>query len=172
MHYTKTNLFPLVFKILIMKKIILIIILAFLYSCKTKNAVTSSTEEKSIVVVKPNEVDATTKNRAYDLGSRLLAACNTSRFKPFSSEEATDKVRQNVTSEKISETCKKINFRNGKFISLDLIDVKHDEINEQYIFKYNINYEKKYFKRELTVFVNSDNKVSAISTKEVKPKPM
>ena len=155
-----------------MKKIILITILAFLYSCKTKNVVTSLTEEKSVVLVNPTEVNATTKNRAYDLGSRLLTACNTSRFKPFSSDEATDKVRQNVTPEKISETCKKINFRNGKFISLDLIDIKHDEINEQYIFKYNINYEKKYFKRELTVFVNADNKVSAMSTKEVKPKPM
>lgn len=154
-----------------MKKILLIIILVLLYSCKTKNAVTSSTEEK-FVIVNPTEVDATTKNRAYDLGTRLLDACNTSRFKAFSSEEATDKVRQNITPQKLSETCKKINFRNGKFISLDLIDIKHDEINEQYIFKYNINYEKKYFKRELTVFVNADNKVSAMSTKEVKPKPM
>ncbi|WP_395057955.1 hypothetical protein [Flavobacterium sp.] len=155
-----------------MKKIILIIVLVLLYSCKTKKTATSSVTEKSVVVVNPNEVDVITKNRAYDLGTRLLEACNTSRFKPFSSEEATDKVRQNVRPEKISETCKKINFRNGKFISLDLIDVKHDEINEQYIFKYNINYEKKYFKRELTVFVNADNKVSAMSTKEVKPKPL
>ena len=146
--------------------------MVFLYGCKTKNAVTSSTEEKSIVLVNPNEVGVITKTRAYDLGTRLLESCNTSHFKPFSSDEATDKVRQNVTPAKISETCKKINFRNGKFISLDLIDIKHDEINEQYIFKYNINYEKKYFKRELTVFVNADNKVSAMSTKEVKPKPM
>ncbi|SFB26763.1 hypothetical protein SAMN05660845_2298 [Flavobacterium swingsii] len=155
-----------------MKKIILIIVLVLLYSCKTKKTVTSLTEEKSIMLVNPNEVDAVTKDRAYDLGTRLLESCNTSRFKPFSSEEATDKVRQNITPAKLSETCKKINFRNGKFISLNLIDIKHDEINEQYIFKYNINYEKKYFKRELTVFVNSENKVSAMSTKEVKPKPM
>jgi hypothetical protein len=159
-------------KSLLMNKILLIIVLVFLYSCKTKKTTTSSTEEKSIVIVNASEVDAVTKNRAYDLGTRLLESCNTSRFKPFSSDEATEKVRENVTPSKISETCKKINFRNGKFISLDLIDIKHDEINEQYIFKYNINYEKKYFKRELTVFVNADNKVSAMSTKEVKPKPM
>ena len=155
-----------------MKKIILIIAVVFLYSCKTKKTATSATEEKSIVIVNPNEVESVIKNRAQDLGSRLLESCNTSRFKPFSSEEATDKVIQNITPQKLSETCKKINFRNGKFISLDLIDVKHDEINDQYIFKYNINYEKKYFRRELTVFVNADNKVSAMSTKEVKPKPM
>ncbi|MEO8236016.1 MAG: hypothetical protein ABI549_11425 [Flavobacterium sp.] len=155
-----------------MKKIILIITFVFLYSCKTQKTATSSTEEKSIVIVNPNEVESVIKNRAYDLGSRLLESCNTSRFKPFSSDEATDKVIQNITPQKLSETCKKINFRNGKFISIDLIEIKHDEINEQYIFKYNINYEKKYFKRELTVFVNADNKVSAMSTKEVKPKPM
>ena len=155
-----------------MKKIILIIAVVFLYSCKTKKTATSATEEKSIVIVNPNEVESVIKNRAQDLGSRLLESCNTSRFKPFSSEEATDKVIQNITPQKLSETCKKINFRNGKFISLDLIDVKHDEINDQYIFKYNINYEKKYFKRELTVVVDANNKVSAMSTKEVKPKPM
>lgn len=155
-----------------MKNILLIITLVFLYSCKTQKTATSATEEKTIFIVNPNEVKVITKNRAYDLGSRLLESCNTSRFKPFSSNEATDKVIQNITPQKLSETCKKINFRNGKFISIDLIEIKHDEINEQYIFKYNINYEKKYFKRELTVFVNADNKVSAMSTKEVKPKPM
>ena len=155
-----------------MKKILLIITLILLYSCKTKKIATSATEEKAIVLVNPNEVDAITKNRAYDLGSRLIESCNTSRFKPFSSEEATEKVRQNATPKILSETCKKINFRNGKFISLDLIEVKHDEINEAYIFRYNISYEKKYFKRELTVIVDSENIVSAISTKEVKPKFM
>lgn len=148
------------------------ITLVFLYSCKTPKTATSTAEEKSIVLVNPNDVSVTTKNRAQDLGSRLLESCNTSRFKQFSSEEATDKVIQNITPQKISETCKKINFRNGKFISIDLIEIKHDEIDDQYIFRYNINYEKKYFKRELTVFVNADNKVSAMSTKEVKPNPM
>ncbi|WP_394758541.1 hypothetical protein [Flavobacterium sp.] len=155
-----------------MKKILLIIVLIFLYSCKTKKTATSSVAEKSVVVVNPKEVDVLIKNRAYDLGTRLLESCNTSRFKVFSSEEATEIVRQNATPERLSETCKKIIFRNGRFISLQLIDVKHDEINEAYIFRYNITYEKKYFKRELTVIIDSENKVSAISTKEVKPKFM
>ena len=155
-----------------MRKILLFITLIFLYNCKTQKTATSPTEEKSIVIVNPNEVDTITKNRAYDLGTRLLKSCNSSHFKLFSSEEATDKVIQNITPQKLSETCKKINFRNGKFISIDLIEIKQDKVNEQYIFKYNINYEKKYFRRELTVFVNADNKVSAMSTKEVKPKPM
>jgi hypothetical protein len=151
-----------------MKKILILLSLALLFSCKSKNAIV----EKKLVVVNATEVDAVKKNRAHDLGERLLETCNTSRFKTFTSQEATDKVIQNATIERISETCKKINARNGKFISIHLIDVIHDETSDQYIFRYNINYEKKYFKRELTVIVDSDNKVSAISTKEIKPKPM
>ncbi len=139
-----------------------------LFSCKSKNAVT----EKKVTDVNPTEVDGAKKSRAHDLGERLLETCNTSRFKSFTSEEATEKVIQNATKERISETCKKINVRNGRYLSLSLIDIKHDETNDQYIFRYNINYEKKYFKRELTVVIDADNKVSAISTKEVKPKPM
>lgn len=151
-----------------MKKILILFCLTLLFSCKSKNVIV----EKKLVVVNATEVDATKKSRAHDLGERLLETCNTSRFKSFTSDEATEKVIQNATKERISETCKKINMRNGKYISLNLMDITHDETNDQYIFRYNINYEKKYFKRELTVVVDSDNKVSAISTKEVKPKPL
>lgn len=152
-----------------MKKILLLLCLSILISCKSKRPDSS---EKSLEIVNSKEVDATKKNRAYDLGKRLLETCNTSHFKGFSSEEATEKVIQNATVDRISATCKKINFRNGKFISLNLIDVTHDKVTDQYIFRYAIDYEKKYFKRELMVTVDSDDKVSAISTKEIKPKPM
>ncbi|TGD59555.1 hypothetical protein [Flavobacterium humi] len=151
-----------------MKRILILFCLFCLFSCKSKKAVI----EKSIVIVNLSDVDVAKKNRAYDVGQRLLETCNTSRFRPFSKEEATEKVIQNATIERISATCKKINIRNGRFLSLNLIDVMHDEVNDQYIFRYNIRYEKKYFKRELTVVVDPDNRVSAISTKEVKPKPL
>ena len=152
-----------------MKKILLLLCLLLLFSCKSKNPNSSG---KSLEILNSKEVDAFKKNRAYDLGKRLLETCNTSHFKGFSSEEATEKVIQNATIERISATCKKINFRNGKFIALNLIDVTHDKSSNQYIFRYAIDYEKKYFKRELMVTVDSDNKVSAISTKEIAPKPM
>ncbi len=77
----------------------------------------------------------------------------------------------NATAEKISTTCKKINQRNGKFLGIKLLEVKHDKILDEYTFRYAIDYEKKLFKRELMVTVNSENKVSAINTKEVKPTP-
>ncbi|MGL2964361.1 hypothetical protein ACSVH2_11130 [Flavobacterium sp. RSB2_4_14] len=156
-----------------MKKVILIFCVFSLLSCKSKKTIaTEAPKEKRMVILIPAEVDVAKKNRAYDLGKRLIETCNTSRFKAFNSSEATEKVRQNATAEKISATCKKINQRNGKFIALNLIDVTHDEFNDEYIFRYAIDYEKKLFKRELKVTVTTDNKVSAIATQEIKAKPM
>ena len=146
-----------------MRKIILFFSLMLLFSCKSKSP---------MVLVKPEAVAAEKKDRAFDLGKRLLESCNTSRFKAFSAEEATDKVRQNATKEKISSICKKFNQRNGRFLGLKLIDVTYNKATEDYIFRYSIDYEKKLYKREMTVTVNSENKVSAISTKEVTPKPL
>ena len=150
------------------KRIILFCCLLLIVSCKSKK----SAVEKNIILVKPTEVEVVKKKRADDLGTRLLETCNISRFKGFSTTEATDKVRQNATKEKISIVCQKINQRNGRFLGINLIDIKRNKITDEYTFRYNIDYEKKLYKRELFVTINADNKVSAISTKEVAPKPM
>ncbi|WP_264521239.1 hypothetical protein [Flavobacterium sp. N1994] len=151
-----------------MKQLIILCCLTMLLSCKSKNGVA----EKTIVLVKPDEVETIKKDRAYELGTRLLEACNTSRFKNFSSNEATDKVRQNATREKISNTCKKINQRYGRYKGLTLVDVTLNKTTNDYIFRYSIDYEKKYFKKELKVTINAENKVSAIATQEIPVKPM
>lgn len=162
-----------------MKKIVCIVLLILLASCKSK--------QPSIAEVKKNEsVEVTTRfekinlkevnnqklTRAYNLGKRLLETCNTSRFKVFSKEEATDKVIQNATVEKITKTCQKILMRNGKFIDLNLIDVTQDNETEDLFFRYKIEYEKKYFERELYITINSEGKVSEMKTKELPKKPM
>ncbi|WP_293873390.1 hypothetical protein [Flavobacterium sp.] len=152
-----------------MRKIIFFLCLGLIFSCKSKKAVAV---EKTTVFVKLEDLNLTKKNRAYDLGKRLLESCNTSRFKAFSASEATDKVRQNATPEKIAIICKKINQRNGRFLGLNLIDVTYSKSKKDYIFHYTIDYEKKLFKRELRVTINSDNKVSAIATKQVTTKPL
>ena len=153
-----------------MKKLIIVFVLIFTFSCKSKMSKNTTNESKSNLerfeIVKLEEIDAQKKEKSYNLGKRLLEACNTSKFKPFTSDEATEKVIANATSEKIAATCKKINLRNGKFIGLDLIEVLRDKDAEEYIFRYDIKYEKTYFKRELMVTINSEEKVSAISTKE------
>lgn len=158
-----------------MRKIIFLLCLVLACSCKSKKPKTTpdvKIPEKPSNLVKPEDVDEIKKDRAYDVGRRLLESCNTSRFKAFSSSEVTDKVKQNATKEKISTICKKINQRNGRYLGLKLIDITKNKKTDELIFRYNIDYEKKLYKRELYVTINSDNKVSAISTKEVTSKPL
>lgn len=158
-----------------MRKIILLLCLALVFSCKSKKTAGTSAPavtEKPSNLVNPDDIEETTKDRAFDIGKRLLESCNTSKFKNFSSAEATDKVRQNATREKVSAICKKINQRNGRFININLIDITHNKKTDELVFRYNINYEKKLYKRELFVTINTENKVSAISTKEVAAKPL
>ncbi|WP_395062222.1 hypothetical protein [Flavobacterium sp.] len=157
-----------------MKKIVVLILISAFLSCKSKKNGTTTVAEpyNRYVKVAVDEVIAIKTNRAYDLGRRLLETCNTSRFKTFTKNEATDKVIQNATVEKITKTCQKMNNRNGKFIDLQLIEVIHDVETDNYQFRYKIIYEKKYFERELSVVVNPENKVDAISTKEVPKKPL
>lgn len=160
-----------------MRKIIFLICLAFLFSCKSKKSVINTTKpvkvnEKSIVLIKPEEIEIVKKDRAYSVGERLLESCNTSKFRAFGASEATEKVRQNATREKISAICKKINQRNGRFNGLDLIDISFNKKTKEHVFRYAIDYEKKLYKRELFVTVNAENRVSAISTKEVTKKPL
>ena len=158
-----------------MRKIMLLLCLALLFSCRSKKPNTNNPikkPEKAGNLVKPEEVEAYKKDRAYDLGKRLLESCNTSRFKAFSAAEATDKVRQNATREKISNICKKINQRNGRFLGISLIDIVRNKKTKELIFRYSIDYEKKLYKRELNVTLNAENKISAIATKEIPIKPL
>jgi hypothetical protein len=160
-----------------MRKIILLVCVALLFSCKSKKNTTTTppvvkVPEKPGNLVKIDEVDPIKKDRAYDVGKRLLESCNTSRFKGFSTAEATDKVRQNATREKISSTCKKINQRNGRFLGLKLLDITRNKKTKELVFRYAIDYEKKMYKRELNVTINEENRVSAIATKEVPSKPL
>ncbi len=153
-----------------MKRVILFCCVLLLVSCKSKTPATATKKEP--LIVKPIEVAAIKKQRAEDLGTRLLETCNISKFKSFSPSEATEKVRKNATVEKIAAICKKINQRNGRFLGINLIEVKHDTTTNEYTFRYAIDYEKKYFKRELFVTINAENKVAAITTKEVPARPM
>jgi hypothetical protein len=162
-----------------MKKIVYILLLLLLASCKSKQPSTAEVKKNESVEVTTRfekinlkEVNNQKLTRAYNLGKRLLETCNTSRFKVFSKEEATDKVIQNATVEKITKTCQKILMRNGKFIDLNLIDVTQDNETEDLFFRYKIEYEKKYFERELYITINSEGKVSEMKTKELPKKPM
>lgn len=144
-----------------------------LVSCKSKKPVVNKIDTtENISLLKLTNTEIVKKKRADDLGTRLLETCNVSKFSGFSDTEATDTVRKNATKEKISSVCKKINLRNGRFLGINLIEITLNKIKNEYTFRYNIDYEKKFYKRELFVTINADNKVSAISTKEVTPKAL
>lgn len=155
-----------------MKKICILLLLMVFVSCKSKQAATENKDVVRFEKIDLKEVNTLKKDRATDLGKRLLETCNTSVFKVFTKNEATDKVIKNATVDRISKACHIINQRNGKFIAIQLLDVTHDIETDDLIFRYKIEYQKKYFERELYVTVNSENKVAAISTKEVSKKPM
>jgi hypothetical protein len=162
-----------------MKRLSLLIVLAFIVSCKTKNVITDATlenfkkkKDNTVITVNPEVVEKAKIARAENLGLRVLKACNTSKFKVFTTEEATEKLIQKLTLEKISADCQKINFRNGKFLASQLQDISYNQNTDQYIFRYALEYEKDMYKRELFVILDSDNRVSSIFTKELKNKPM
>jgi hypothetical protein len=157
-----------------MRNTIILLSLLFLVSCKTQKSTPeiAVAEKRTAVIVKPEAVEAIKKDRAYELGKRVLEACNTSRFKAFTTTEATPKVMANATAEKISATCQKIILRNGRFIDLKLVEIIHNEITDEYVFRYDIQYEKPMFKRELRVTIDAENKVSSLATKEIKSKPL
>ena len=155
------------------KSIFFMVSILLLVSCKSKTPQTPEAIIKTrFETISFDKVALTKKTRAYDLGKRLLETCNTSRFKAFSSTEATEKVIKNAKIEKITKTCQKIIHRNGRFIDMDLIEIIHDKETDDYVFRYDIKYEKKYFKRELKVTIDAQNKVSAINTKEVTKTPL
>ncbi|MEO5776603.1 MAG: hypothetical protein ABIQ27_06840 [Flavobacterium sp.] len=159
-----------------MRRIVLFCCVLLIVSCKSKKPAVvykkPATEITNITLLKLTDAEIVKKKRADDLGTRLLETCNVSRFRGFSSNEATDKVRQNATKEKISNVCQKINQRNGRFRGIDIVEITYNKKTDEYLFRYSIDYEKKLYKRELFVTINAENKVSAISTKEVPAKPL
>ncbi|AWI26540.1 RNA-binding protein [Flavobacterium pallidum] len=134
------------------------LICLFLVSCKAKKTV------PKFVKVEPTEVNSASKNRAYELGKRILSSCNTSRFKPFTTSEATTEIIKNITPEKITKTCQKFLIKYGKFQDIKLAQVLQNKSDNSLIFRYKADYQWKHTVRELRVTVNSDGKVSAIKS--------
>lgn len=140
-----------------MKKLFLLLLcIAVLAACKSKPSA------PKIAKLELSQVSPSQKSRAYDLGKRILNACNTSKFKPFTKEEATDKVIQNTTLEKLSSTCRKFSIKYGQFEDIRLVEVIKNNSDNTLIFRYKADYQRKFAQKELQVTLNNENKVSAI----------
>ncbi|WJS93709.1 hypothetical protein NYQ10_16590 [Flavobacterium johnsoniae] len=144
-----------------MKKAGLIICLLLLIGCKSKT-VSRDTEDLKIKKVSGTEVNANQQRKAYDLGKRVLETCNTSKFKPFNETEVTKSVMENTTEERLTKTCQRFRQYYGSFIDLKLDGVY--KTKQEVIYRYHALYSKKVANKELRVFVNEDNLVSAIKS--------
>lgn len=146
-----------------MKKIVIILSLIILSGCKAKKTAAEPVEPK-IEKLTLSEVDLTLKNKALELGTRMLMTCNTSKFKPYDETEATDSVINNITEEKLSKTCAKYRQRYGTFKGLQLVEAFKNNIERTTVFRYKALYTKPVANKELRVFMNDENKLSAIKT--------
>lgn len=145
-----------------MKKIIFILCLAAFMGCKSRKI--DKPAEIEIAKLELSQVDFNKKQRTYELGKRILMTCNTSKFKPFTPNEATASVINNITLEKLSKTCTKYRQWYGTFIDLKLVEIYSNTNEGSYIFRYKALYTKKVANKELRVFINNENKISAIKS--------
>ena len=148
-----------------MKKLLLVFGLLVLIGCKSKTTGAVNTIEK-IKFEKMNwsEVNTSQKDKSYDLGKRVLMTCNTSKFKPFNTTEATASVIQNTTEERLTKTCTRFRQYYGTFKDLQLVEVYKNKSDGTTIFRYKALYTKKVANKELRVVMNVDDKVSAIKS--------
>nr|WP_315165936.1 hypothetical protein [uncultured Flavobacterium sp.] len=148
-----------------MKKIIIVFSILLLIGCKSKKVVTTAEPEKAkIEKLGLSEVNESQKNKAYELGKRVLMTCNTSKFKPFNQSEATESVIKNTTEERLTKTCTRFRQYYGTFIDLQLVEIYKNNFDGTTIFRYKALYSKKVANKELRVSMNQENKVSSIKS--------
>lgn len=144
------------------------VILLIAVGCKSKAVAPKEVEveKPTLLFLKPSEVDPSQSKKAYDLGTRVLMTCNTSRFKPFNDSEATRSVIQNTTQERLTRTCHKFRLKYGDFKQLKLVEVVQDLNDNTFVYRYKAEYEKPIANKELRVTMNSANKVSSIKSSD------
>ncbi|WP_291287411.1 hypothetical protein [Flavobacterium sp.] len=144
-----------------MKKAGLIICLLLLIGCKSKT-INRDTEDLKIKRVTAAEINSNQQKKAYELGKRVLETCNSSKFKPFNETEVTKSVMENTTEERLTKTCQRFRQYYGSFIDLKLDGVYRTK--QEVIYRYHALYSKKVANKELRIFVNEDNLISAIKS--------
>ena len=137
-----------------------------LIGCKSKNVVTAPAETEVVKIERLglSEINESQKSKAYDLGKRVLMTCNTSKFKPFTINEATPSVIKNTTEERLTKTCTRFRQYYGTFIDLQLVEAYRNNFDKSTVFRYKALYSKKVANKELRVTMNAENKVSSIKS--------
>ena len=123
---------------------------------------------RSIGPTEMSSTEGAQKNKAYELGKRILLTCNNSKFKPFSHSEATDKVIAKSTPENIQKICVKYNLKYGLFKDLEFVEMIPNKTDNTNVYRFKALFEYAKANKELRVTMNSENKASAITTKDWK----
>jgi hypothetical protein len=149
-----------------MRKLIVIFCILTLIGCKSKkHPVTAAMPVASkITKVPADKVDAAQKQKAYELGRRVLMTCNTSRFKPFTAEEATPDVIKNTTQERLTKTCTNFRMKYGTFKEIRFIELVRNRTNKTNVYRFKADYSKKIANKELRVIMNDQNQVAGIKS--------
>ena len=148
-----------------MKKLIVFFCLMAIAGCKSKkNPTPAAPVTPKTSVIAPSKVDEAQKMKAYELGKRVLMTCNTSRFKPFTSSEATAEVIKNTTQERLTKTCNNFRLKYGSFKDIKLVEVLRNRSNKTNIYRYKAAYEKKIANKELRVIMNDEDQVAGIKS--------
>ncbi len=153
---------------------IILCILSMAVACKSKKPTTSTSAPKppepKVVRIAPEKVDEDQKQKAYELGRRVLMTCNTSKFKPFNSSEATPEVIRNTTEERLTKTCHNFRLKYGEFRDIRFVEAVRDKSAKVNIYRFKALYSKPIANKELRVTVNEQNRVSAIKSLDWKDK--
>jgi hypothetical protein len=150
-----------------MKNSIIISCFFLLLGCKTKT-VNGKQMGKSVAPTEMSVVDEAQKNKAYELGKRILTTCNNAKFKPFTESEATQKVIAKSTPENIKQICVKYNLKYGLFKDLEFVEMVPNKTDNTNVFRFKALFEYTKANKELRVTMNSENKASSITTKDWK----
>lgn len=138
-----------------------------LFGCGTKK-INGKVVGKSVEATELNANDEAQKNKAYELGKRILMTCNTSKFTPFTKSEATDKVIANSSVKKVKEIGAKYSLKYGIFKDLEFVEMVPNKTDNTNIFRFKALFDYAKANKELRVTMNSENKASAITTKDWK----
>lgn len=145
-------------------KMLVLFSLLAIAGCKSKKNTIAKPAVKKVEVVKSDDINQVQKAKAYEAGKRILMTCNTSKFKPFNTSEATPSVIKNTTQERLTQTCLKFRLKYGDFKEIQLVEVLREKSTNSNIYRYKALYEKKIANKELRVTMNEEDKVSAIKS--------
>ena len=69
-----------------------------------------------------------------------------------------------MTQERLTKTCLKFRLKYGDFKDLQLVEAFKDNNDNTTLFRYKALYEKKIANKELRVFLNEQNQISAVKS--------